>query len=147
MERYLRVNLLGLSPRLMKKIIYRAAVSQRLRNTGLHNVLLFSTDSKRKLACYFKTVHCRYLWPRRNVFTARYDPSPFFLWFHSPSGPRPQHWVFEVTLRHTTLDRTHLDEWSARRRDPYVTTHNTHKGETSMLPAGLEHAIPTIERP
>ena len=34
MERYLLVNLLGPGPRLMKKIIYRAAVSQRLRNTG-----------------------------------------------------------------------------------------------------------------
>ena len=35
MERYLRVNLLGPGPRLMKKRIYRAAVSQRLRNTGI----------------------------------------------------------------------------------------------------------------
>ena len=31
MERYLRVNLLGPGPRLMKKRIYRAAVSQRFR--------------------------------------------------------------------------------------------------------------------
>ena len=35
MERYLRVNLLGPDPRLIKKIIYRAAVSQILRNTVL----------------------------------------------------------------------------------------------------------------
>jgi len=35
MERYLRVNLLGLGPRPMKKRNYRAAVSQRLRNTAL----------------------------------------------------------------------------------------------------------------
>ena len=34
MERYLRVNLLGPGPRLVKKGIYRAAVSQRLRNTS-----------------------------------------------------------------------------------------------------------------
>ena len=33
LERYLRVNLLGPGPRLIKKRIYRAAVSQRLRNT------------------------------------------------------------------------------------------------------------------
>jgi hypothetical protein len=32
---YLRVNLLGPGPRLIKKIIYRAAVSQRLRNTAI----------------------------------------------------------------------------------------------------------------
>jgi len=37
LERYLRVNLLGPGPRLIKKKkrIYRAAVSQRLRNTDL----------------------------------------------------------------------------------------------------------------
>jgi len=36
--RYLRVNLLGPGPRLIKKKkrIYRAAVSQSLRNTGLN---------------------------------------------------------------------------------------------------------------
>jgi len=36
LERYLRVNLLGPGPRRMKKRISRAAVSQRLRNTGLN---------------------------------------------------------------------------------------------------------------
>jgi hypothetical protein len=35
MERYIRVNLLGPGPCLIKKRIYRAAVSQRLRNTVL----------------------------------------------------------------------------------------------------------------
>jgi hypothetical protein len=33
MERYLRVNLLGPVPHLIKKRIYGAVVSQRLRNT------------------------------------------------------------------------------------------------------------------
>jgi len=33
-ERYLRLNLLGPGPRLKKKGIYLAAVSQRLRNTA-----------------------------------------------------------------------------------------------------------------
>ena len=35
MESYLRVNLLGPGPRLMKKRIYRAADSQRFSNTGV----------------------------------------------------------------------------------------------------------------
>jgi hypothetical protein len=39
LERYLRVNLLGPGPRLMRKIIYRAAVSERLRNTYLDYVV------------------------------------------------------------------------------------------------------------
>ena len=40
MVRYLRVNLLGLGPLLIKKRIYRTAVSQRLRNTVLDNLLM-----------------------------------------------------------------------------------------------------------
>ena len=36
MEKYLRTYLLGPGPRLMKKRIYLAAVSQRLRNTDLY---------------------------------------------------------------------------------------------------------------
>jgi len=38
----------------------------------------------------------------------------------------------------TTLGRTPLDEWSARRRDLYLTTHNTHKRKTSTATAGFE---------
>jgi hypothetical protein len=55
---------------------------------------------------------------------------------------------FAIThFRHTTVGRTPLDEWPARRRDLYLTTHNTHKRQTSMLPAGFEPAIPASERP
>jgi hypothetical protein len=38
-----------------------------------------------------------------------------------------------------TLGRTPLDEWSARRRNLYETTHNTYKRQISMPPAGLTH--------
>jgi len=58
LERYLRVNLFGPGPRLMKKRIYRAAVSQRLRNTDLDNgtVLQLLTEAVRQC-------HCRNLSP------------------------------------------------------------------------------------
>ena len=48
-----------------------------------------------------------------------------------------------ITLRRTTLGRTPLDEWSAWRRDLYLTTHNTHNRQTSMPPprVGFEPAI------
>ena len=46
----------------------------------------------------------------------------------APSGPVPPHYRgFMITLRHTTHGRTPLDEWTARRKDLYLTTHNTHK--------------------
>jgi hypothetical protein len=65
-----------------------------------------------------------------------------------PSGQRPPHYrEFIITLRHTTLSRTPLDEWSARRRDLYLTTNNTQNRQTSMPPLGFEPAISEIERP
>jgi hypothetical protein len=53
----------------------------------------------------------------------------------------------EVSKSHsdTTLGRTPLNEWWARRRDLYMTTHNTQKQQTSMPLEGFEHAIPTRE--
>ena len=49
--------------------------------------------------------------------------------------------------RRTTLGRTPLDEWSAFRRDLYLTTHNTQNRQTSMPPVGFEPTISTGERP
>ena len=46
-----------------------------------------------------------------------------------------------------TLGRTPLDEGSARLKDMYLTTLNTHKRHISMPPAGLEPAVLASERP
>ena len=65
-----------------------------------------------------------------------------------PSGPGPSHYrVFTITFKHTTLGRNPLDEWSARRRDLYLTTHSTHKKQISMSPARFEPAIAARKRP
>jgi hypothetical protein len=45
------------------------------------------------------------------------------------------------------LAKDPLDERSAQRRDLYLTTHNTHKRQTSIPPVGFEPAIPASERP
>jgi len=52
-----------------------------------------------------------------------------------------------ITLRHTTLGRTPLDEWPALCRYLYLTAHNTHNRQASMRPAGFEPTIPTSVRP
>jgi hypothetical protein len=71
-----------------------------------------------------------------------------FLMLDVPSGPGPgRRPDFQITLRHTTLGRTPLEEWSARRRDLCLTTHNTEKRQTSMPPGAFEVAIPASERP
>ena len=41
------------------------------------------------------------------------------------------------TQRRITVGRTPLDEWSARRRYLYLTTHNTHYRQTSISPVGI----------
>ena len=48
--------------------------------------------------------------------------------------------------RWSTVGRTPLDEWSARRTDLYLTRNNTHNRQTSMAPAGFEPAISAGER-
>jgi hypothetical protein len=47
-----------------------------------------------------------------------------------------------MTQTHT-LVRTPLDKWSVRRRYLYLTTHNTHKRQTSMPPAGFAPRNPS----
>ena len=51
------------------------------------------------------------------------------------------------TQRRTTVGRTPLDEWSARRWDLYLTTHDTHNRQISMPPGGFEPTISAGERP
>ena len=51
------------------------------------------------------------------------------------------------TQRRSTVDRTPLDEWSSRRRDLYLTTHDTHNRQISMPPVGFEPTISAGERP
>ena len=53
----------------------------------------------------------------------------FFLWRCDPTRVMASSFLRfprSHTQRRTTVRRTPLDEWSARRRDLYLTTHNTH---------------------
>jgi hypothetical protein len=64
----------------------------------------------------------------------------FFCGATAHHGPRPPHcWSVEVTYR---LGRSSLDEGSASRRDRYLTTHNTHRRQTSMPLVRFEPASP-----
>jgi len=60
----------------------------------------------------------------------------------------PRSWGFlDHIQRRSTVGRTPLDEWSARRRDLYLTTHDTHNRQISMPPVGLEPTISAGEWP
>jgi len=65
-----------------------------------------------------------------------------------PSGPGlPYQPGFTITLRHISLGKTPLNEWSARLRYLYLTAHDPHKKQTSIPPPGFEPTIPASERP
>jgi len=72
----------------------------------------------------------------------------------SPCGALTRSWVMASPYRasrshwlNTTVGRTSLDEWSARRRELYLPIHTTYKRQTSMLTAGFEPEIPSSHRP
>ena len=74
--------------------------------------------------------------PFISIYCSLINPSlDFFLPWRVSRGPRPHYRGPMIALRHTTFYRTPLDEWSARRRDHYLTPHYTHKWQTS-LPRG-----------
>jgi len=83
-----------------------------------------------------------------------------FSFFHlAQQSPPPTHptlqWArassftrfLDHTQRHITFGSTPLYEWPARRRDLYLTTHNTHNRHTSMPPVGFEPTNSAGEQP
>ena len=67
-----------------------------------------------------------------------------FCGFSTQSWP-PLTVFHDHTSGHPTPGRTPLNERSARRRDIYQTTHNTHMRQTSMFLAEFESALPESE--
>ena len=72
----------------------------------------------------------------------------FLLWRCDPTRVMASSFLrfLDHIQRHTTVGRTTLDEWSARRGDLYLTTHNTHNRQISMPPVGFEPTISAGER-
>ena len=71
-------------------------------------------------------------------------------WCNSPpSGPGPSSFsmFLDHTQRSSTVGRTPLDEWSASRRDLYLTAHNIQNRQTFMTPVGFEPTVSAGERP
>ena len=77
---------------------------------------------------------------------AQHTYSVVFLWRCGPIRVMHGH-IHEVSRSHTTVGRTPLDEWSARRRDLYLAAQKTHKRQTCMPPAEFEPTISAGKRP
>jgi hypothetical protein len=60
------------------------------------------------------------------------------------SGPQLPHYLgFMITLKHTTLTTTLMDECSVQHRDLYLTTHNIHNRQAPMPPSGIQTRKPS----
>ena len=79
-----------------------------------------------------------------NCATAREINRVLFRAQQPPQGARASSFTrfLDHTYRRTTVGRTPLDGWSARRRDLYQTTRNTH----NRHPVGFEPTISTGEQ-
>jgi hypothetical protein len=90
---------------------------------------------------YLSVVKGRLICPLLKVF--------FFHDATTSSGPETSLSLrlHDHTQRRTTFCRTPLGEWSPRRRDLYLTTHDTHNRQISMPPVGFEPTISAGERP
>jgi hypothetical protein len=68
-----------------------------------------------------------------------FPPPPSPLWCCGPTRDTASLFLrFLDHTQHTTVGRTSLDEWSARRKDLSLTTRNTHNRQTSTPSAGFD---------
>jgi len=91
-----------------------------------------------------------YLSPQRRPHKFTSNKLTFFLlWRYDPTRVTASSFTrfLDYTWRHTTVGRTPLDEWSARRRDLYLTTHDTHNRQISMPLVGFKPTISAGEWP
>jgi hypothetical protein len=109
----------------------------------------FSDDGMLLQNCTLPQLVTSNLWKRSIL-----DSGIFLFWRDSQPPLLPDPWVrassftrfLDHTQRRITVGRSPLGEWSARRRDLYLTTYNTHNRQTSMPPVGFEPAISAGER-
>ena len=87
------------------------------------------------------------LWPTGHSASNKNESPP--LWRCGPKRAMASSFLrfLDHTKRRTTFGRTPLDEWSACRRDLYLTTHNNYNRQTSMPPVGFEPTTSVGERP
>ena len=78
---------------------------------------------------------------RFSAYSNRWVSSGWFVcfWRDSPQWARASSFprFLDHTQRRNTVGRTPLDEWSARRRDVYLTTHTTLTTDKRPCPGGI----------
>jgi hypothetical protein len=110
---------------------------------------------KIKLSCLCRESYDNFVVVRPLAWTLYWtnylDSEAMFVcfWGNSPQWARVSSFMkfLDHKPRRTTVGRTPLDEWSARRIELYLTTPNTRNRKTSMPTVGFEPSISKGERP
>ena len=138
-QRYIDIILCMLN--WIKVIIYNCIISR-----GYFTLLTKYRTQFIFIGCFHFYCIQMVLWILITVAIVYYFSS---LWRNSPTRARAASVLrfLDHTQRHTTVDRTSLDKWSTRRRDLYLTTHNTLKRQAPMHPPGFNPTIPSSDRP
>jgi hypothetical protein len=109
------LNFRSLKLKIGKKLkVWRKTAVQTVRSSGTFkdNILILMVSNP---LC----------WQKGALFHFRHSYSVFLALYLVFGSWSPFYRGFTITLRHTTLGRTPLDERSARRKDLYLTKHNT----------------------
>ena len=101
---------------------------------------------------YFRfCVSLAWPWPSEGLLIYLFNIIYLFVcfWRNSPQWAMASSFTrfLDHTQRRTIVGRSSLDEWSARRGDLHLTTHNTHNRQTSMPPVGFDPTVSAGERP
>ena len=106
------------------------------RDSGFVKTVMKIQIQKQGMEFFDQLIGCSVL--RKNPGKwSRLLPVNFCLFVFGPKAPQWARaslfmWFLYQTQRRTTVGRTPLDEWAARRRDLYLTKHNTHNRQTSV---------------
>jgi hypothetical protein len=95
-----------------------------------------ATDLLSKIELKFKYLLKRKKWWIRDELEMLLSGQCFFHGATDLSEPGSHYWGFTITPRHTTLSKTPLNEWLARRTDLYLKTHNTQR-DRHPCPSGI----------
>ena len=101
----------------------------------LRNILATSSDGKARSCCVLDFFPWRYTTLMGVYFAALY---------RALASSRTR--LLDHTQRRATVGRNPLNEWAVRRRDLYLTKHNTQNRQTSIPWVGFEPKIAAGER-
>jgi hypothetical protein len=119
----------------MKKYLSNKTNTFLLMTSRCYRFRLFINHTQASYTHIQPIYYCYY------YYYYRHHHHHYHLWLCSPVRAMASSFTrfLDQTRRRATVGRTPLDEWSARCRELYMTTHNTHSRQTFMPTSGIRN--------